>query len=202
MDEFSFFFTFYGLLLGLAAAEVLGELGAFARSRPLRTLDPVAGLFALLVFLVICATWLDAWTSRADFRLDFASLWAPIGIATAYYLAATVVLPRDEAQFGRLSEYIGERKSFVVGAMVVAEILVKITLIPHFERQLAIRPAVFWLWSVPFNVLIFGSWAWLWAARSRRGTMAATLALIAIYSIPYWENGALTAAVARAWGYS
>lgn len=201
MEEFNFFFTFYGLLLGLAAAEVLAGLGAFARARPLRTLDPAAALLALLIFLVICATWLDAWTSRADFRLDFSSLAAPIGIATAYYLAATVVLPRDEGQFGRLVAYIDERKTFLVLAMVFAEVLVKVTLIPHFERQLAVRPAVFWLWSVPFNGLIFGSWAWLWASRSRRGTMAATVALIAIYSIPYWENGAFTAAVSRAWGY-
>jgi hypothetical protein len=31
--------------------------------------------------------------------------------------------------------------------------------------------------------------------------MAATVALIAIYSIPYWERFAVSDAVARAWGY-
>lgn len=199
MDQFEFFFTFYGLLLGLAAAELLGGLGGYVRARPLRTLDPLAGLLAVLVFLVICATWLDAWSARDSFDLTLGSLWAPIGAATSYYLVATVVLPRDEAQFDQLELYLTERRGFIVATMVVAELFVMVSSLPVFAAILAERPAGFWLWSVPHHTLIFACWFWLWRARSRHGSIAATAFLIAIYSLPYWVSGSMTAIVARAW---
>lgn len=201
MDEFSFFFTFYGLLLGLAAAEVLSGLGSYVRARPLRTLDPLAALLVLLVFLVICATWLDAWSSRADFSLSLASLWAPIGAATSYYLVATVVMPRDPAAFDSVSDYVLQRKGFIAATMIVAEVFVKVMALPIMLAALTTRPAVFWLWHIPYNFIIFAGWGWLWAVRGRRDAMAAAAALIAIYSIPYWESGSFTAMIGRAWGY-
>lgn len=199
MDEFSFFFAFYGLLLGLAAAEVLGGLGGYVRARPLRTLDPQAGLLTLLVFLVICATWLDAWTVRDGFDLSLGSLWAPIGAATSYYLAATVVLPRDEARFDAVGSYLVERRGFVVAAMVIAELFVKVTFLPQYAAALAERPAAFWLWTVPHHVLIFGGWAWLWRASNRRVALIAIGFLLVVYSLPYWVSGSISAKVAQAW---
>ncbi len=61
MDEFEVFFTFYGLILGLAAAEILNSLGGLARDGSLRAMRAQAGLIAFLTFLLICATWIDAW---------------------------------------------------------------------------------------------------------------------------------------------
>ena len=199
MDEFSFFFAFYGLLLGLAAAEVLGGLGGYVRARPLRTLDVQAGLLVVLVFLVICATWLDAWGARASFELTLGSLWAPIGAATSYYLAATVVLPRDEAQFDALDSYLAARRGFIVATMVVAELFVMVSSLPVFAAILAERPAGFWLWSLPHHALLFGGWFWLWRARTRRQAIAANSFLIVLYSLPYWVSGSITAIVAQAW---
>ena len=199
MDEFSFFFAFYGLLLGLAAAEVLSGLGGYVRARPLRRLDPLAALLTALVFLVICATWLDAWMARATFDLTLASLWAPIGAATCYYLAAAVVLPREEAQFDRLVEYLTERRGFLVGAMVMAELFVKAANRHRYAAVWAERPAAIWLWTVPHHLLLAGGWLWLWRARSRRGAIAAPVFLIVLYSLPYWYDGSIGVALADRW---
>ena len=102
MDRFSFFFAFYGLVLGLGVTEVLKGFADFVRRRPLRTIDPQTALLATFVFIDICATWIDAWTSLKGVSVDFAGLWAPILLATAYYLAASVVFPRDDEDFSRL----------------------------------------------------------------------------------------------------
>ena len=86
MDRFSFFFAFYGLILGLAVTELLGGFARLVRARALRKLEPQTALLALLIFIVICATWIDAWNSLTKtITLDFAGLWAPILLATFYY---------------------------------------------------------------------------------------------------------------------
>ena len=93
VDRFSFFFAFYGLILGLAVTELLGGFAAMVRARALRRLEPETALLALLTFIAICATWIDAWDSLQAITLDFAGLWAPILLATLYYLAAAVIFP-------------------------------------------------------------------------------------------------------------
>jgi hypothetical protein len=60
LDRFSFFFGFYGLILGLAVTELLSGFAEFARRRRLRDLELQTALLALLVFVDICATWIDA----------------------------------------------------------------------------------------------------------------------------------------------
>src|SRR4051812_31326318 len=90
IDRFSFFFAFYGLILGLAVTELLGGVARMVRAKALKQLEPQTALLALLVFVLICATWIDAWVSLKAITLDFAGLWAPILLATAYFLAAAV----------------------------------------------------------------------------------------------------------------
>lgn len=202
MDQFSVFFTFYGLILGLAVTEILASVGAYVRARPLRSLEAQSGLLAFVVFLVICATWIDAWATRNDFSLGFASMWAPIGAATAYYLAAVVVLPKERGDYEDMSAYLTRRKSFVVWMLILAELFVKITYLPTFSRQFETEPAVFWFLAVPLNVAIFGVWMLLLLARSRRLVIAGSLAQIVIFTIPYWSQGWISGMIRDAYGYA
>lgn len=202
MDEFEVFFSFYGLLLGLAAAEILSSVGALAREGSLRAMRPQPALLALLTFLLICATWIDAWTIRATFTLDFRSLWAPIGAATAYYLAAVVVLPRRVADWQDADSYFHSRKRFVVASLVLAELFVKAMFTPELAKRLGTEPAVFWLFHVPLNVAIFIAFAAMFFARSRRANIAAISAQILIFTIPYWSSQFWSNAIREAYGYS
>ena len=201
MDEFEVFFTFYGLLLGLAAAEILSSLGALAREAALRALRAQAGLIAFLTFLLICATWIDAWGQRATFTLDFRSLWAPIGAATAYYLAAVVVLPRKSSGWADMDAYFAERKSFIVATLIAAELFVTIMHLPIFEERLRTEAMVFWLFNVPLNLAIFGTFAAMLFAKSRRANIAAIIVQIVIFTIPYWSYRLITNAIRDAYGY-
>jgi hypothetical protein len=193
MDRFSFFFAFYGLILGLGVTEVLKGFAGYVRLRPLRSIDPQTALLAAFIFLDICATWLDAWSSLKNVSLDFAGLWAPILLSTAFYMAASVVFPRDDADFARLADYYAERKTFVAITLLGAEFIENFTFRDIFIRAFHSRPAVFWLYLVPYNVAIKVALVSLILVRGRRANIASLLVLVGLFLIPYWDLGAFAA---------
>lgn len=95
MDSFEFIFTLFGLVLGLALAEVLG---GFARAMKrhgaakLGLLTPVLSLF--LVYEII-DFWLDAWNVRHAIPVESGSLLVCVVIAGLYYFACVLVWPED-----------------------------------------------------------------------------------------------------------
>ena len=201
IDKFSFFFAFYGLILGLAVAELLGGFAGMVRDRAIKKIEPQTALLALLVFILICATWIDAWDQLKSVSLDFAGLWAPIVLATSYYLAASVVFPRDPAEFGRLGTYFAERKRFIVALLFLSECLVTSTFWQEFATVLDRRPAEFWLWLVPYNLAVKGCMVALFFARGRRTNIILLALLILLFLVPYWEHHIMRDAIGRAWGY-
>ncbi len=201
MDKFSFFFAFYGLILGLAVTELLGGFAAIVRANALRRLEPQTGLLALLVFVIICATWIDAWATERTVTLDFAGLWAPILIGTFYYLAAAVIFPRDAAAYERLADYYCERKQFVVVLLILAELLVSVTYRGVYIDLYEHRPAVLWLWQLPYKLAILGSYAGIWLASSRRWNIVWLVVTLLLFTIPYWQYAVIREAISRYYGY-
>jgi hypothetical protein len=201
MDRFSFFFAFYGLILGLAVTELLGGFAGIVRARALKRLEPQTGLLALLVFIVICATWIDAWNTLTKISLDFEALWAPIVLATFYFLAAAVVFPHEPSEYDRLADYYAERKRFTVGMLLAAELLVSFTFRGIAVDELRYRPAIFWLWFLPYNAAIKGSYVALLLVRGRRANIAMLAVLILLFLVPYWVHGAMEQLIIRRYGY-
>ncbi|MFL6763380.1 MAG: hypothetical protein ACJ8FB_12595 [Sphingomicrobium sp.] len=192
MDRFSFIFAFYGLILGLAVTEVLGGFADYARERRIRDLEPQTALLALFVFLDISATWIDAWDTLRDVSLNFEGLWAPLLTATSLYLAAAMVFPRKTAELSDLQSYYQRRKQFVLIMLIASEIFIGFMFIPVYRAEYAHRPAVFWLFDIPFKLLIIALFAALILARGRRSNIAIIVALIAVFTVPYWTHHAVT----------
>ncbi|WP_155264627.1 hypothetical protein [Sphingomonas segetis] len=201
MDRFSFFFAFYGLILGLAVTELLGGFARMVRAKALRQLEAQTALLALLTFIVICATWIDAWNTLTQISLDFEALAAPILLATFYFLAAAVVFPSDPAEFGQLAAYYADRKRFVVAMLLAAEVLVTFTFRGIILDMIQNKPAIFWLWFLPYNVAIKGSYVALLFVRGRTANVILLAVLILLFMIPYWENNAIAGVIARHYGY-
>jgi hypothetical protein len=201
VDRFSFFFAFYGLILGLAVTELLGGFAGMVRAHAIRKLEPQTALLALLTFVIICATWIDAWSTMKTVTLDFAGLWAPILIGTAFYLAAAVIFPTDPAKYEQLATYYSERKRFVLSLLIIAELLVTFTDRFSYVEHFTHRPAVFWLWWAPYKLAILGSYAGVWVARSRRANIAFLSTSLLLFMIPYWQHGVITQAISRHYGY-
>lgn len=202
MDKFSFFFAFYGLILGLAVTELLGGFAGMVRAKALKQLEPQTALLALFTFVLICATWIDAWTTERSITLDFAGLWAPLLIGTCYYLAAAVIFPRGGESYAGLASYYADRKRFVVLMLVIAELLVSVTYVAYYEDLYRHRPAVFWIWSVPYKSAILAVFAGIWLARSRRANLVCLVLGLALFAIPYAQYHLIQNAIARAYGYA
>jgi hypothetical protein len=201
MDSFSYFITFYGLILGLALTELLGGFAHMVRARALRKLEPQTALLALFILIDICSTWIDSWVSLKQVTVDLAGLWAPVLIAICFYLAAAVVFPHDEADHERLADYYRERKRFVVALLLAIEMLIHVTYLPIFEERIAHRPEVFWLWTVPYNLAIEATMIGIILLRSRRANIALLVLLVLLILVPYWDQGVMQHAVARHFGY-
>lgn len=181
--------------------ELLGGFARLVRARAHMKIEAQTALLALLTFIVICATWIDAWNTLTKISLDFEALWAPILLATFYYLAAAVVFPSDPAEFDQLSTYYAERKRFVVGMLLAAELLVTYTFHSLVTDELRLRPAIFWLWFLPYNLSIKGCYLALFLVRGRRANVALLVALILLFMVPYWVNGAMEDLIVRRYGY-
>jgi hypothetical protein len=202
LDSFSYFITFYSLILGLALTELLGGFAQMVRAKALKKLEPQTALLALFILVDICSTWVDGWISLKHVTVDFDGLWAPVLLAICFYLAASTVFPHDEADHERLAYYYRERKRFVVGLLLAGELLIHVTYLGVFADRLAHQPAVFWLWTIPYNLAIEASMVALMVVRSRRANIALLIALILLLFIPYWYQDAITRAVAHAYGYA
>ncbi len=201
MDRFDYFVTFYSLILGLALTELLGGFAHMVRARALKKLEPQTALLALFILVDICSTWVDGWVSLKSITIDFEGLWAPVLLAICFYLAAAVVFPHDDADHERLADYYRERKRFIVLMLLAAEMLIHVTYLGVFKDRLAHQPAVFWLWTIPYNLAIEGAMIALLFVRSPRANMGLLAALILLLTIPYWVHGAIEMVISRAYGY-
>lgn len=201
MDRFSFFFAFYGLILGLAVAELLSGFAGMVRAHALKKLEAQTALVALLTFVLICATWVDTFNMDRTITLNFGDLWAPILVATFYYLAAAVIFPRDLRQYSHLRAYFAARRKFIIGMLFAAEIVDLYVNRAYLVGRYYHDPGAFWGWNVPYNIVIKGVFLALLLVRGRRATIALLATQILVFLVPYWRWGAVDAVVERLLGY-
>lgn len=148
MSDFEFIFALFGLLLGLSIAEVLGGLARAieARLRPdaavrIGWLTPLLGAFVLLDLL---SFWQAAWTLRTMVLVSGKSLMAVTVFASAYYLAARLVFPREADEQPDFDDHFFRVRRIVIGVMF-ALLLSQLALYasipaiaPHLLRPLAL----------------------------------------------------------------
>lgn len=190
MSPFEFFFTFYGLILGLAAAELLNGLGGLVRERKLSRIGPQTALLSLVLMACILLTWLDAWTTYQGVTLNLATLTGPLLVAGCYYLAAVVIFPKNLDEWASMDAYYADRKRFTVGLILVAEVVLILMFMDRIGvTMLEERPLVFWRWMAPYNVLIHALLIALFFARGRRANLILLVGLLFTYALPYWTGG-------------
>jgi hypothetical protein len=201
VDSFSYFIVFYSLILGLALAELLGGFALMVRAHALRKLEPQTSLVALLTLLGIVTEWVDSWHSLKSVTIDLAGLWAPVLLAISYYLAAAVVFPHRDADHERLADYYQERRPFIMGMILVASLLDNFTYRHILIEDFQLRPALFWLWLLPYKFAAEAQMVALMFVRSRRANIAMLSALILLFTIPYWDGDSISLMIVRHFGY-
>jgi hypothetical protein len=123
MDAFSFVFSLFGLLMGLALAEAIGGFGSALELRHKIDIGWLLPLLALLITFDITAFWMVAWQHRADIPVNFIALATGLVIFGIYYLIAQLAFPDDIEKWPDLDVYYFQHKRWLLGGMYLCNLL-------------------------------------------------------------------------------
>jgi hypothetical protein len=98
MSAFEFFFSFYGLLLGLSVAELVGGFARVLHERERVRFGWLTPLLAVFVAVDVATFWNQAWLIFRFAPFNFALLVVGLTIAATFYVAASVTFPRVTAE--------------------------------------------------------------------------------------------------------
>lgn len=123
MSAFEFFFSFYGLMLGLSVVVIAtGAARAFKHRRtvPVGWMTP---LLAVFVGLDISTFWDAAWTNFRHLPFSYGLLVGGLIIATVYFIAASLIFPDDGDSPASLDEHFWANRRAVLVLLILANLL-------------------------------------------------------------------------------
>lgn len=123
MSNFEFVFSLFGLLLGLALAEVLGGFGRALQVRRKVRIGWLTPLLGLVVALDLISFWSIAWTVRDAIPPRYISLLCGFVLTGIYYLVARLVFPHDPAEWPDYDVYYFAHKRVVLGGVLLCNLL-------------------------------------------------------------------------------
>jgi hypothetical protein len=183
-DAFAFLFGFYGLLLGLAVAEIAAGFSRAWDERRRRALGLVGPLFGAVLLLDLLTYWLSAWGHRDLKAVTFVVAFISALAALFYYFAATQVFPK-EGQADSLNEHIMDHRKAVVFCVVASNLTSFLPALLHEVLDLhQLAPLHLALWAGLncgyYGLLILAGWA-----RSRKVVASALITCLVYMSAAY-----------------
>lgn len=126
MGAFEFFFSIYGLVLGLSVTVVAtGAARAFKHRRTV-AVGWKTPLLAVFVLLDIVTFWDVAWTNFRTLPFSYGLLVCGLVVAVVYFIAASLVFPEPEDQAQSMDDHLWANKRTVLLLLVLANILLVI----------------------------------------------------------------------------
>jgi hypothetical protein len=125
MSPFELVFAVYGLLLGLAIAEVLG---GFSRALKLKRgtkavrIGWLTPLLGVLVMLDLSSFWMLAWDAREQVGANYATLVSVLAMVGIYYLAATLIFPDVPEEWPDFDDWYDKQNRLVIGGLLTANV--------------------------------------------------------------------------------
>ncbi|MDQ8027432.1 MAG: hypothetical protein REJ23_01805 [Brevundimonas sp.] len=123
MSAFEFFFSFYGLVLGLSVAVLAtGAARAFKHRKTVRVgwKTPLLAVFAAFD---IATFWDAAWTNLGKAPYSYGMLLAGLVVAIVYFIAANLIFPEPEDQAASLDAHFEANKKPVLLLLTLANLL-------------------------------------------------------------------------------
>lgn len=193
MSDFEFFFTLFGLVLGLSVAEVIGGVARVVEARRAVRVGVLTPLLAAFVLLDLTAFWLYAWQEYREAPVTYVALLVGLAISGAYYVAARVVFPKSPDDWADLDQHYLKRRRFVLGVLTVAGVLL------YDVGTLVLAEDGFETWAASWldlsnswtAIVYYGCLAAIWVSR-RTWVNAAALVLIMSRYLLLIFNGAWT----------
>ncbi|MDQ3040300.1 MAG: hypothetical protein M3R16_10970 [Pseudomonadota bacterium] len=200
MSQFEFFMAFYGLLLGLAVAELLLGFGNLVRAARQPRWGVLTPLLGLNIFVQLIASFADAWMKLKGVSIDFAGITAPSLIGVSFFAAAILVTPRDAGEWPSLDDYYFARGRWAVAALISVNMLTILFLELGSGRVAHYVPAA-QIAYVVINTAVVGSLLVAFFSRRPRviaaGLAVASAIVVLLYATPLDING-LTASLLQA----
>lgn len=175
MNEFDFFFTLFGLLLGLIIAEVASKGADAIAARHRVRLGVLTPMLALFVLMDVASFWLWAWSARDLIRMRWETVYGGLFMALSYFLAAALLFPREASTGDSLDDHFWRHKRFVVGGVIVANLCPLTFQLSHLLP--AWSDTAFFLWQAAYWLPLVG----LWITRRRRVAILFLSAMIVQY---------------------
>lgn len=128
MSAFEFFFSFYGLLLGLSVAELVGGFSRVLHERRRVRFGWLTPLLALFVAVDLVTFWNQAWVFFRGAPFNPVLLLLGMIIAATFYIAASVTFPRVSAEGVEtrldLDDHFWAHRQVVFGCVLAANAMV------------------------------------------------------------------------------
>lgn len=119
MSGFEYLFTFYGLLLGLAVANVATGFADMWRSREDIRPGWTTPLLGLFILLAAAQQWVSYWGGREGLTMEPWNLLISMGVAFPYIFVSTGMFPRQYDKWGSLEEYYAAHSRVLMGVLAL-----------------------------------------------------------------------------------
>lgn len=187
MSAFEFFFSFYGLVLGLSVAVLAtGAARAFKHRKAVRVgwLTP---LLALFVALDIATFWDAAWVNFRELPFSYGLLVGGLIVAVVYFIAASLVFPEAEDQAGSLDEHFWANKRTVLLLLIGANLLgVSAQFAANLTRENGMILIITYAANMAIYLVLVGLAAWTkrrWLFAVALGLHTALYLYIAVHTV-------------------
>lgn len=138
MSAFEFFFSFYGLVLGLSVAVIATGLATSIQHRKKIRIGWLTPMLALFVGLDIATFWDSAWSNFREAPFSYGMLVIGLTIALVYFIAASLVFPHEIRDGDDLDDHFWANRKVVLLLTTVANLLMVLASI----SQIASRPEI------------------------------------------------------------
>lgn len=201
MSAFEFFFSFYGLLLGLSVAALVGGFAQVLHERQRVRFGWLTPMLAVFVAVDVATFWTQAWVIFRGAPFNPALLILGLVIAATFYVAASITFPRVTAEGVEtridLDEHFWAHRSMVFGCILAANAIVGLLF-----ALLAAGDAGFGAMGVPrlwVGVGIFVTGTAVAAFAPWRRAVVGALVVVLAYSLWNVARSALALFEAGAW---
>ena len=195
LNEFEFIWAFYGLLLGLAVAELLGSFAALLRESAPPRLGVVTPLLGIQILVEMLTNYVDAWSLFRGGSVSLTELAVPTFIGLLYYVAAVIIVPRKLSEWVSLDDYFDKRRRWIVGTLLLANATISAAFMPTWFARFSENGAWVGVCVVEVGSLL-GAYTFLLLTRSRRLSVVAILFLMLWFLVFYGPFHLTTAMVA------
>ena len=162
MDQFNYLFSFFGLIIGLAVADVAGSCAAVVAGRRSIRVGTLTPMLAGFVLLDIASFWFQAWNIRAEARVEYTSLFFTLAVAMAYYLSVALLFPKPIVEGIDLDDNYWANKRYIVAGVAFANLAIY-AVIAYFDPEIRATIGSWqdWMYYGPLAALMVSRWPWV-----------------------------------------